>query len=262
MCLIASGLLLHSFLNLLHVDRGFEIERIVTVDLSLPDNRYPNLEKRTAFLHSLLERVRALPGVASAGVSNRLPLAGEGGNNLINVEGRNIPVMERPLADIRQVNPDYFRTMGIPLRSGRIFDETDRSRRLALVSAKTAESLWPGQNVIGKRFRVGGGDDSPLIEVAGIVGDVRSVSLNKGPSLTVYLPYWQRFYSQASNGNPPNGSGYAGAGVPNHAKHRDGVSGRAPVSDEIGLTLRGDCDTTGDPGNLWRRLVFGGAKDQ
>jgi putative ABC transport system permease protein len=106
--------------------------------------------------------------------------------------------MERPLADIRQVNPDYFRTMGIPLRSGRIFDETDRSRRLALVSAKTAESLWPGQNVIGKRFRVGGGDDSPLIEVAGIVGDVRSVSLNKGPSLTVYLPYWQRFYSQAS----------------------------------------------------------------
>jgi putative ABC transport system permease protein len=197
MCLIAGGLLLHSFVKLLNVDRGFEVQRIVTVDLSLPDNRYPNGEKRVAFLHSLLERAGSLPGVKSVGVSNRLPLSGEGGNNLLGVEGGKVPVMERPLADIRQVNPDYFRTMGIPLRSGRIFEEADRKRQVALVSALTAERLWPGQNAIGKRFQVGG-ENSVLIEVAGIVGDVRGVSLNKNPSLTVYVPYWQRFYNEAS----------------------------------------------------------------
>jgi len=197
MCLIAGGLLLHSFLNLLHVDRGFEAERIVTVDLNLPDIQYPDLPQRASFLRAVLERVESLPGVTSAGVSNRLPLSGEGGNNLLLTEGANIPLMERPLADIRQVNPGFFRTMGIPLRSGRIFEEADRSRKVALVSAVTAGRLWPDQNPIGKRFRMGS-DDSPLIEVAGVVGDVRSVSLNTTPSLTVYIPYWQRFQNQAS----------------------------------------------------------------
>ena len=198
MCLIVGGLLLHSLVKLLNVDRGFEVQRIVTVDLSLPDNRYPNGEKRVAFLSSLLERVGPLAGVRSAGIVNHLPLSGEGGNNLIGLEGSKIPVMERPLADIRQVNPDYFRTMGILLRSGRIFDEAaDGKRQVALVSVLTAERLWPGQNPIGKRFQIGG-EDSVFIEVAGVVGDVRGVSLNRSPSLTVYVPYWQRFYNEAS----------------------------------------------------------------
>jgi putative ABC transport system permease protein len=197
LCLIAGGLLLHSFVKLLNVDRGFEVQRIVTVDLSLPENQYPNGEKRAAFLHSLLERVGSLPGTLSAGVSNRLPLSGEGGNNLLGVEGAKVPVMERPLADIRQVNPDYFRTMGIPLQRGRIFGEADRKRQVALVSVLTAERLWPGQNAIGKRFQIGG-ENSVFIEVAGVVGDVRGVSLNVNPSLTVYIPYWQRFYNEAS----------------------------------------------------------------
>ena len=138
-----------------------------------------------------------MPGITAVGVSNKLPLAGEGGNNLLALEGVNPPMSERPLADIRRVNPDYFRTMGIPLRTGRIFAESDRERKVALVSAITAERLWPGQSPIGKRFREGG-DQSPLLEVLGIVGDIRGISLNRGPSLTVYLPYWQRFFNQAS----------------------------------------------------------------
>jgi len=197
MCLIAGGLLLHSFVKLIHVDRGFEAERIVTVALNLPGSRYPNLEKRAAFVQSLLERVKSLPGVTAAGISNMLPLAGEGHNNLLSVEGRNAPMMDRPIADIRYVNPEYFRAMGIPLRAGRIFSEADRERKLALVSALTAARLWPGEDPIGKRFRQGG-DESPLLEVVGVVGDVRGVSLNKAPSLTVYMPYWQTFFGGAS----------------------------------------------------------------
>jgi putative ABC transport system permease protein len=197
MCLVVGGLLLHSFFKLLDVDRGFETQRIVTIGLNLPSTRYPDREKRAAFLQSMLEHVQALPGVTSAGVSNMLPLGGEGGNNLVAPEGSKIPLMERALADIRQVSPDYFRTLGIPLRAGRFFGEGDRSRNVALISPLTAERLWPGQNPLGKRFRMGG-DQSPPIEVVGIAGDVRGVSLNKNPTATVYVPYWQRNFGQAS----------------------------------------------------------------
>jgi len=196
-CLVAGGLLLHSFFKLLNVDRGFETQRIVTVTVNLPGTRYPDREKRAAFLQSLVERAKVLPGVISAGVSNMLPLGGEGGNNLIAPEGAKLPLMERPLADIRQVSPDYFPTLGIPLRAGRFLSDADRGRNVALVSAITAERLWPGQNPLGKRFRVGG-DQSPLNEVVGVAGDVRGVSLDKNPSPTVYLPYWQRNFNQVS----------------------------------------------------------------
>jgi putative ABC transport system permease protein len=196
-CLIAGGLLLRSFVNLLHVNGGFAPERIITVDLNPPKNRYPDQDKKAAFLKSLIDHVAPLPGVASVGISNKLPLSGEGENNLLSLEGQHLPLMERPLADIRKVNPDYFKTMGIPLRSGRIFTEADRSREIALVSGLTAQHLWPGQRPIGKRFRIGG-DDSPLLEVVGIIGDIRGVSLSKPATLTVYTPYWYRFFRQAS----------------------------------------------------------------
>ena len=197
MCLIAGGLLLHSFSKLINVDRGFETQRIVTVGMNLAGTRYPDRDKRADFLRKLLDRVSALPGVTSAAVSNMLLLSGEGGNNVISPEGSALPLVERLVADIRQVNPDYFRTFGIPLRAGRFFTDADRGHNVALLSAITAERVWPGQNALGKRLHVGG-DDSPLVEVIGVTGDVRAVSLNKNPSATVYLPYWQRNFNRAS----------------------------------------------------------------
>ena len=103
---------------------------------------------------------------------------------------------DRPLADIRHVNPEYFATMGIPLRSGRPFAEADRAYRVALVSAGAAERLWPGEDPVGKRMQMGG-DDTPLMQVVGVVGDVRGISLDKPPTMTVYVPYWQRFQTEA-----------------------------------------------------------------
>ena len=191
MCLVAGGLLLHSFAKLLDVDRGFDTERIITVNLNLPNNRYPNASQRTAFLRALIEGVSALPGVTSAGASNMLPLAGEGNNNLIAKEGTMLPLTERPLVDVRQVSAAYFRTIGIPLRAGRFFSEGDGERKVGLVSSLTAEHIWPRENPIGKRFRIGA-DESPLIEIVGVVGDIHGASLTKSPSLTVYIPYWQR----------------------------------------------------------------------
>jgi putative ABC transport system permease protein len=89
-------------------------------------------------------------------------------------------------------DPGYFRTIGIPIQAGRIFDDTDRNRRaVAVVAAVVAERVWPGQNAVGQRFRLGP-DDAPLIfEVVGVVGSVRGVTLTEGPTLDVYVPYWQ-----------------------------------------------------------------------
>jgi predicted permease len=191
LCLIAGGLLLRSFVNLIEADKGFSVQQVVTVNLNLPDTRYPGQPERVRFMRALLDSVRTLPGVVSAGVANMLPLSGEGGNNLLTLEGTKVPFAERPLADIRSVNPEYFRTMGIPLERGRIFAEADGERRVVLVSALTAERLWPGENPLGKRLKVGD-PDGKFIEVTGVVGDVRSVGLDQAPSMTVYLPYWQR----------------------------------------------------------------------
>jgi putative ABC transport system permease protein len=191
LCLMAGGLLLRSFVKLLDADKGFAVQQIVTVNLKLPDNRYPDHPQTVRFTRALLDSVRALPGVISAGVVNRLPLSGEGGNNLISVEGTTVPFMQRPLADIRGVNGDYFGTMAIALRQGRIFEEADREHKLAVVSARAAAKLWPGENPVGKRFKIGD-PDGPFVEVAGVVGDVKGVTLDREPSTTIYVPYWQR----------------------------------------------------------------------
>jgi hypothetical protein len=140
--------------------------------------------------------VESLPGVVAAGISNRGPLSGVGSNLGIAVEGVDLPALDLPIVDYRCVSPDFFRAIGIPLVSGRLMSESDRTRRVSTISAQTARRLWPGQNPIGRRFQLGGGDNFKVdpgmwVSIIGVVGDVRS-TLGKAPNLTVYLPYWQR----------------------------------------------------------------------
>ena len=196
-CLIASGLLLHSLINVLNVDKGFQVQHIITASLNLPETRYPDLATNVSFIRALIERTRSLPGVSNSGIVNRLPLSGEGGNNLVFAEGVEVPFAERPLADIRNASPDYFPTLGIPLKEGRVFDNHDGEHKVALVSTLGASRIWPNQNVIGKRFHLGD-KDTPVIEIVGVVGDIRGVSLNRNPSLTIYIPYWQRRRNELS----------------------------------------------------------------
>jgi putative ABC transport system permease protein len=191
LALSVGGLLLHSFVNTLRVNGGFDRDHVVAISLNLPDRRYPDIAERSAFIRELLRRSASLPGVVSAGVSNMLPLGGVGYNNVLHVEGRKESDAELLIADIRIVNPEYFPTMGIPVRSGQVFSETDQQRRLAVVSDRTARVLWPGEDPIGRRFRIGAADSAP-IEVTGVVGDIHGVSLTNAPAMTVYVPYWQR----------------------------------------------------------------------
>ena len=190
-CLIAAGLLLNSFVRLSRIDRGFDAERVLTVNLSLPESRYPNMAKRGEFVRGVLDRVSALPGVTAAGITTAVPLTGLRSTNMISVEGTSAPIMERPMSDFSSVSGAYFAAIGIPVVAGRAFDEKDRDHGVAVVSSLAAERVWPGESAIGKRFRLGG-DNQPLMEIVGIAGDVRADEV-EGPAYpTVYVPYWQR----------------------------------------------------------------------
>ena len=204
LCLVAGGLLIHSFWKLLEIDGGFAANRVLTVDVSLPLQRYATPVSRSTFIRTALERMQALPGVVAVGMSNKLPLTGEGGNAALWPE-RSTAVSESLLGDIRPVNPDYFRAMGIPLRQGRYFADADRDRGVAVISAVAADRLWPGEDPIGKRLHTGT-LARPPIDVVGIVGDVHGVSLDRAPSPTLYVPYWQ-------SGPPPEGLWLPNQGV-------------------------------------------------
>ena len=129
-CLMIGGLLLHSLVKLTSVDVGFQAARVISIDLTLPDTRYPETLQRVTFAREALRRLRAVPGVQAAGLVNKLPLSGEGGNNLVAPDGAAWSPLERPIADVRQVDEDYFRVMSIPLRSGRLFAEADGGPRV------------------------------------------------------------------------------------------------------------------------------------
>jgi predicted permease len=196
-CLAAAGLLLNSFVRLMQIDKGFDAEHVMSVQLYLAGTRYSAGTKREEFLRQTIEATKPLPGVTAMGVVNVLPLTGEGNNNLLIVEGVNAPLFERPLVDMRSVNGDYFRAMGIPLRMGRVFEESDRKKGVAIVAESTAKKLWPGRNPLGKRVSFGE-PTAPLMEVIGIAGDVRANGLQKAPEQVVYIPYWYRGQSQTS----------------------------------------------------------------
>lgn len=191
MCLAVGGLLLHSFVRVMQVDKGFQTEHAITVTLGLPEVRYPKSADTSRFVRALLDRVRQQPGVVAAGEISMLPLGGEGNNNLVAAEGTNPPISERPLVDHRGASPDYFNAIGIPLLRGRIFQDSDGGHRVGVISASMARRLWPNGDPIGRRYHEGD-DKQPLIEVVGVVGDIRGASLQKAPNPTSYEPYWQR----------------------------------------------------------------------
>jgi len=196
-CLAAAGLLLNSFVRLMHVDKGFDVEHVMSIELYMGGTRYKTSEKRTEFLRKTIDAIGPLPGVTALGVVNQLPLTGEGNNNLLIVDGTNAPLFERPLVDMRSVNGDYFHAMGIALRSGRVFAESDRERGVAIVGESTARKVWPGENPIGKKVRFGE-PSAPVMEVIGVAGDVRGNGLQKAPQQVVYIPYWYRGRSATS----------------------------------------------------------------
>ena len=196
--LVGSGLLIFSLNRLIGVDAGFERKNIVTMDLSLPLRDYRKPESWFRYYSELLERVRAAPGVESAALNEKLPLTGIRNISSTTVEGAPPPSEPggEPTADYRRVSQDYFRTMGIPLLRGRVFDEHDTAEveLRGLISQTMARRLWPGEDPLGKRFKRGlyTSRRAPWITVIGMVGDVRNDGLDREPRPQAYLAFTQQ----------------------------------------------------------------------
>jgi putative ABC transport system permease protein len=194
--LISAGLLIQSFARLGRVQPGFRTERLLTARVALPDLAYPKNENITAFFDQFLPRIRALPGVESASTIVPLPLTGSNMVTTFDVEEHPLPEGQRQAAPVRIIATDYFKTMGIPLRQGRVFEQTDRfeSAPIVIVNERFVNKFFPGQNVIGKRIMPGfAADDSgeKMREIVGVVGNVKHLALKNEDSPEMYLPATQ-----------------------------------------------------------------------
>ena len=194
--LVTTGLLVVSFLRLMTVDKGFATSGILTVDIALPAS-YAGDAARLRFFEDAIVRIRALPGVASVGMTSRLPLRGEGTVNPLSRPDDQRPSAARSLANYRYVTPDYFSAIGTPLLRGRTFRETDRGRHVVILAASAAETLWPGQDPIGRQVRTGGYLGA-VNDVIGVAADSRAVDLTRTNVLFAYLPHWVRPAAAAS----------------------------------------------------------------
>jgi putative ABC transport system permease protein len=195
--LIGAGLLLNSLARLLRVERGFDAERVLTVDVPLPET-YRTLEQIVSFHDRALERLRALPGVAAAGTVNLLPLGGMLMRGDFIIEGR------PPLSDDARretfvfkpaISVDYFRTLGIPLRRGRDFNARDTASApgVVIISESVARRFFAGEEPLGRRisFDQDARQQPIWLEIVGVAGDVKQQSLDSDIHPTIYAPYTQ-----------------------------------------------------------------------
>ncbi len=211
--LISAGLLLKDLVRIRSVEIGVRREGVWTGAVQLPEATYRTNPQRLAFAERLLEEARRIPGVATAALSDRLPLEG-GSNYYIQVRGRATQRMSGPLVESHRVTPEYFRAMGIPLRKGRLLTAADAQRAMEMdtrrieayekrtqlppeqrnqmvyatvINETMARTLWPGEDPVGRMFAGGGGDENgPWREVVGIVGDVRQWGLTQKPQPEAY----------------------------------------------------------------------------
>ncbi|MEX2262213.1 MAG: ABC transporter permease [Bryobacteraceae bacterium] len=193
--LVGAGLLIRSFLGLQDVDPGFRAGNVLTFRVSLPQARYPADPQVAGFFRQLLDRVGRLPGVVSVGAISMVPFSGGNNSGSFSIEGREVPPGGTgPHADQRTVSAGYFQALGIPLKKGRLFEETDKADApgVALVDEKLAAQYWPGEDPIGKRVRFGGNQtQAPWLTVAGVVGHVKHSRLDTESKGVLYQHYPQ-----------------------------------------------------------------------
>jgi predicted permease len=188
---IIAGLFITSMFKLLHVNRGFEAEHVLSAEVVLPDKQYGETSVRNAFYDRTLSQLRELPGVQAAGVVSVLPLDGDYWGDLISRTGDTRPLFERPGAAFRWISPGYFEALMVPLIAGRFLTDNDKGKNVAIISKRVADTVWPGMNPLGQKFRRGNADEAPF-EVIGVVGNIKTIDLGQEPPPMVYAPYWFR----------------------------------------------------------------------
>jgi len=210
--LVGGGLMLKSFVQLLHVDPGFNRNNVLRLDFFLPELKYREPRQMMAFYNELIVRLQALPGVESVGATTNTPLGPAENWSGFAIEGRPDPPQgDHQQAGMRTVSDDYFRAMQIPLRKGRFFNSSDARVALPLVrwfeqqpfperfnepqaapaviiNETMARMYWPNEDPVGKRMRI---IYSPWLTIVGVVGDVHHTGLNTPPNPEMYLSQLQ-----------------------------------------------------------------------
>lgn len=188
---IGAGLLLRSFVKLLHVDPGFDAQQVLTMNLSLPTVRYAKPGQQIAFFDEVLRRVSDLPGVRSAATSAALPLSWMRVTPILPEGQPDVPLSQRPFIDIEAISPQWFQTMRVPLHGGRGFSSADDAQapKVVIVNETFARIFWPNQNPVGKRIVVGRGP-APS-QVIGMAADIKNKGLDHDPQPQLYLPFSQ-----------------------------------------------------------------------
>jgi putative ABC transport system permease protein len=194
--LVSAGLLLQTFQKLQRVDLGFDANNVLTASVELPDSRYLKNEQIASFYKNFLERVRALPGVTSAGAVMPQPLSGDTFRTSMDIEGRSYASGENPNTHFRVASIDYFDTMKIALTDGRRFTERDDAKSLpvVIVNETFAKEFFPNENPIGKHVKPGVSvtEDTPWREIVGVVKDVKHrQSLKREFEPELYVPHAQ-----------------------------------------------------------------------
>ncbi|MBX3744800.1 MAG: ABC transporter permease [Verrucomicrobiae bacterium] len=179
--LVGAGLLLNSFVRLAHVPPGINPRNVLTMQVTLPEKRYPDAAGRTDFFERALERIGALPGVEAAGVVGRRPVGGGSMDTTFVIAGRSDAPPTGHGVDFDFCTPDYFQAAGIPLRKGRPFAWSDKvgSPRVVIINEALARQHFPNQDPLGQRIHldVATGNIDEGWEVVGVVGDVRQHAL-------------------------------------------------------------------------------------
>jgi putative ABC transport system permease protein len=203
--LIGAGLMVRSVRNLAALDPGFDPASLLTLHISIPRAGSPASTAGTAappapvvYGRALVERVRAVPGVADAALGTDVPLDGNGAASFYSAEGQPaLNAQNTPRAYVHRVSPDFFRTLRIPLVAGRTFTDADAASgsTAVVVSERVVKRFWPGQDPAGKRVRFGTIDsNSPWLSIVGVVGEVRYRGLPENPTADpdIYLPFIDR----------------------------------------------------------------------
>ena len=186
MLLVGAALLMQSFLRVLDVNLGFQPEHAAALRID-PGFRISNLAQQNSFIDDVLHRARSIPGVTAAGISDVLPLDGDRGWQ-VSAKGQVYDKDHHPEAFIRVVSDGYFEALGIALKSGRAFTESDRasSEPVVMVNETMARTLWPGQDAVGQMVTQDGGR-----RVVGVVADVHHGGPESVGGSEMYLPMRQ-----------------------------------------------------------------------
>jgi putative ABC transport system permease protein len=192
--LVGASLMVRGFRTLVQKGEAMEPSTLLTLRLAITDSKYHEKHQVAGFYHQVLDRIQALPGVQSAAAVSALPFSDHSSGRIYTIEGRPEEPGDAPSGMYQVASPEYFQSLHIPLRAGRLLSASDGAEapKVALISQRMAERWWKNESPIGRRIKIGEASFvSPWMTIVGVVGDVIHSPYDRAPRRTLYVPYQQ-----------------------------------------------------------------------